>query len=149
MPVGDTRIDGSARSASALAAGAFLPHERRRQGRYEARHPSLPGRDPADQTWTESRSAESQASFATALRLTRQRLGISQAHLGRLVGVGADTISNWERGRTYPELRRLRRVSIGLGWGDPLRWPSSAPPWKFIAPEIRPTSKATDRGFGS
>jgi DNA-binding transcriptional regulator YiaG len=83
--------------------------------------------------WTESRSAESQAAFAAAVGLTRQRLGLSRAQFGSPLGATADTICSWERGRTFPELGRLRRVSIALGWGDPLRWPPSKPPWMIIA----------------
>jgi DNA-binding transcriptional regulator YiaG len=50
--------------------------------------------------------------FAEEIREARERRGLTQAQLAKLVQVSAESISNWERGRHIPKNRaaRLRAV---------------------------------------
>jgi hypothetical protein len=75
-----------------------------------------------------------------------ERLELSRAQFGSHLGATAATIASWEQARTLPELGRLRRVSIALGWGDPLHWPTSEPPWKIIAAHARANDGADTTG---
>ncbi len=53
----------------------------------------------------------------------RERLGLSAADYGRLVGVSGQTIYNWERGDSRPRAAQLAAVVAvrGLGKRDALR----------------------------
>jgi DNA-binding XRE family transcriptional regulator len=48
---------------------------------------------------------------AKGLRWQRERLGLSAADYGRLVGVSAQSIYNWERGRASPRREQLMRLA--------------------------------------
>lgn len=41
----------------------------------------------------------------------RSHLGLSQAEFGRKVYVSRQTVSNWERGKTQPDLASLKRLA--------------------------------------
>ena len=45
--------------------------------------------------------------FAERLRDLRRENGLTQAVLGKIVGTGADAICVYEKGKNYPEVRRL------------------------------------------
>lgn len=47
------------------------------------------------------------ADFAERLKDLRCKNGITQAALGKMLGVRQDAISTYERGRNYPEVRNL------------------------------------------
>jgi len=58
-------------------------------------------------------------SFAERVRAAREQLGFTQAEMGDAVGVGAQTVSNWECGRSLPwpkvQLRVLDKIAVMLG----------------------------------
>lgn len=43
--------------------------------------------------------------FAKKIRNLRKKANLTQTDLGRLVGVGKSTVTNWENGYTYPKHR--------------------------------------------
>ena len=67
-------------------------------------------------------------------RLTRN---LTQDEAGRLLGIGADTILNWEKGHTKPPIESMRAVLQFLGY-DPLPEPTN------LSERLR----ATRRGMG-
>ena len=77
-----------------------------------------------DQTpWTAAVSDEAAKAALLSARLVRKlqtRLGLSQAALGRLVGVTGAAVVEWERGRTRPSGERRKAVVAlrGLGRRD-------------------------------
>lgn len=52
-----------------------------------------------------------------ALRSQRNRLGLSQADLGALLGVSAQSIYNWERESTHPRDQQLAKIAALRGIG--------------------------------
>jgi transcriptional regulator with XRE-family HTH domain len=67
-----------------------------RDGDHDGDHPSsLPG-------------------WGVQVRLAREALGISQDELGRMCGVTAVTIRNWEGGRSLPGADSYRALSVAL-----------------------------------
>jgi DNA-binding transcriptional regulator YiaG len=48
---------------------------------------------------------------AEEIRALRQRLGLSRADFGRVVGVGDGVIKQWEEGTCQPTLRNRRRLA--------------------------------------
>lgn len=44
------------------------------------------------------------------LKAARINKGLSQEEAARLIGVGADTIGNYERGVTYPDIPILKKI---------------------------------------
>jgi len=48
---------------------------------------------------------------AKGLRSQRERLGLSQAEFGKLVGVSAQSIYQWERGATRPRATQLNTLA--------------------------------------
>jgi transcriptional regulator with XRE-family HTH domain len=48
------------------------------------------------------------------IRYYRLQAGLSQAHLGQLVGHGRSVISSWERGRSYPTVPNLLHLAKAL-----------------------------------
>lgn len=44
------------------------------------------------------------------LRAARVNAGLSQEFAGKLIGVSADVISNWERHITFPDVSQLPRI---------------------------------------
>ena len=61
-----------------------------------------------------SRKAE-QVEIGSQLKMHRERLGISQEELASRIYVSRQTISNWETGRTYPDLQSLLLLSEQFG----------------------------------
>jgi len=54
---------------------------------------------------------------ANALRSQRNRLGLSATHLGKLLGVSAQSIYNWERGAAHPRAEQLAKLAALRGIG--------------------------------
>jgi DNA-binding XRE family transcriptional regulator len=54
---------------------------------------------------------------AKGLRSQRNRLGLSAADFGKLIGVSAQSVYNWERGSTYPRGEQLSRLAAVRGIG--------------------------------
>jgi len=63
---------------------------------------------------------------ADLIYMARRRAGVTQAELGRRIGLPQSQISRWERGRVEPSLETLRRLvracglelTLGLANGD-------------------------------
>lgn len=51
------------------------------------------------------------------LRTQRDRLGLSAADMGRLLGVSGQTIYNWEAGSTRPRQEQLAAIAAVRGMG--------------------------------
>jgi len=54
---------------------------------------------------------------AKGLRPLRERLGLSQTELGKLVGVSAQSIYQWERGATRPRTAQVTALAALRGLG--------------------------------
>jgi DNA-binding transcriptional regulator YiaG len=54
---------------------------------------------------------------AKGLKSQRNRLGISAADYGRLVGVSAQSVYNWEQGHASPRAEQLRMIAALRGIG--------------------------------
>lgn len=52
--------------------------------------------------------------FGNRLRLLRIRKGLSQTMMGELLGSDKQSVSNWERGRNYPTIKKLRDICTTL-----------------------------------
>ena len=48
------------------------------------------------------------------LRAARVNAGLSQEAAGKLIGVSADKISNWERHITFPDVSELPKIEKAL-----------------------------------
>ncbi|MBR0428138.1 MAG: helix-turn-helix transcriptional regulator [Clostridia bacterium] len=44
------------------------------------------------------------------LKAIRVNKGLSQEEAAKLIGVGSDTLSNYERGITYPDIPVLKKI---------------------------------------
>lgn len=51
-----------------------------------------------------------QAKVVFTLKTARERLGYTQEEAAKLMGVTADTLGNYERGKTYPDIPALRKI---------------------------------------
>lgn len=49
--------------------------------------------------------------YADQIRMHRQRLGLSQGSLGKLLGVSAVAVGKWERGISQPDIGTLSRMA--------------------------------------
>ncbi len=47
------------------------------------------------------------ANFPERIRELRHKRGMTQTALGKIIDVGPDTISTYEKGKFYPEVRKL------------------------------------------
>ena len=54
---------------------------------------------------------------AKGLRSQRSRLGLSAADFGKLMGMSAQSIYNWERGAAYPRAEQVAKVAALRGIG--------------------------------
>ncbi|MGL5438818.1 MAG: helix-turn-helix transcriptional regulator [Filifactoraceae bacterium] len=45
-----------------------------------------------------------------SLKMAREFFGFTQAYAAKKIGVSTDTLSNYERGRSYPDIPILRRI---------------------------------------
>ncbi len=57
--------------------------------------------------------------FGEKLRKYRTAKGLTQAELAKLAGLGLNTISNYESGRTYPQNREVYKTLAGILEVDP------------------------------
>jgi DNA-binding transcriptional regulator YiaG len=74
----------------------------------------VPGTPPA----VTSESADKRVRFtAKGLRAQRNRLGLSAADFGRLLGVSAQSIYNWEREEAHPRGAQLSKLAAMRGIG--------------------------------
>ena len=48
--------------------------------------------------------------FNEKLKAARKQKGLSQTELGKLLGVQAQTISNWENGKSEPNLKTINKL---------------------------------------
>ena len=44
------------------------------------------------------------------LKTARDRMRLSQGEAAKLIGVSRDTLSNYERGKSYPDILILKRI---------------------------------------
>jgi transcriptional regulator with XRE-family HTH domain len=72
-------------------------------------------RKPRKRSTTAASSPAASRSVASWLRTARAEAGISQAELGRKVGVEQPTISNWENGANRPSAESIRDLERVLG----------------------------------
>jgi DNA-binding XRE family transcriptional regulator len=74
---------------------------------------------------------------AKGLKSQRARLGLSAADFGRLIGVSAQSVYNWEQGHAVPRAEQLASIAArrGLGKREALR----------ILDELRPAKAARAR----
>ena len=58
--------------------------------------------------------------ISTGVYKARKRCGYTQAEMGKAIGVNANTISSYERGRTEPSMEKILRISkiSGLSIGE-------------------------------
>ena len=52
--------------------------------------------------------------FGEKLRALRREKGLTQAELAKLAGVGLKTITNYEKGSTYPQNREVYGILAGI-----------------------------------
>lgn len=69
-------------------------------------------------------------SLGSRIRQARKQAGLSQAELGRMLGLSSQAVSQWETGKTIPESDRLadiaRLTDVHSGWlidGDDISQP--------------------------
>lgn len=55
------------------------------------------------------------ANFSERIKELRKKEGMTQAALGEIIGVGQDSISIYERGKNYPEVRNLMILADYFG----------------------------------
>jgi len=49
------------------------------------------------------------------LKEIRERKGLKQAEAAKLIGVSVDTLGNYERGKSYPDIPVLRKIEDVYG----------------------------------
>jgi len=54
---------------------------------------------------------------AKGLATKRQKLGLSAAEMGVILGVSAQTVYNWESGKSRPQARQLEAIAALRGMG--------------------------------
>ena len=59
-------------------------------------------------------------SFADRLRISRKEKGLSQEQLAEELNVSRQTVTKWESGIAYPELRKT--IELGIKLGKDLDW---------------------------
>lgn len=64
--------------------------------------------------------------MAITLKAARVNVGMTQAEAAKAIGVSKDSISNWERGKTYPSISLLSRIEevYGVTYKDIIFLPS-------------------------
>lgn len=50
-----------------------------------------------------------------SLKTARELRGLKQAEAARLIGVSTDTLGNYERGKSYPDIPVLRKIESVYG----------------------------------
>lgn len=83
---------------------------------------------------------EDASEYAERIRSYRNSIGVNQRELAESIGVTASAITNWELGRTRPDLTTLRKLCIafGISADDMLNLPSV----KKTSPIIHVTHKS-------
>lgn len=51
------------------------------------------------------------------LKTARELTGLTQAEAAKTIGVSADTLGSYERGRSYPDIPTLRKIESIYGVG--------------------------------
>ena len=51
---------------------------------------------------------EAKAGFT--LKTARERKGLTQENAAKLIGISTDTLGNYERGKSYPDVPVLRKI---------------------------------------
>lgn len=46
------------------------------------------------------------------LKAARINKGYGQDEAAKLIGISSDTLSNWERGVTFPDVPKIKRIEI-------------------------------------
>jgi DNA-binding transcriptional regulator YiaG len=54
---------------------------------------------------------------ASGLKAQRARLGLSAGDMGRLIGVSAQSVYNWEQGKARPRVAQLQQIAALRGIG--------------------------------
>ena len=55
------------------------------------------------------------ANMRMTLRTARELCGMTQSIAAKKIGVTEDTLSNYERGKTYPDIPTLRKIEETYG----------------------------------
>lgn len=50
-----------------------------------------------------------------SLKLAREMKGYSQGEAAKMIGISIDTLSNYERGKSYPDIPVLRKIEETYG----------------------------------
>ena len=53
--------------------------------------------------------------FKMSLKMAREMKGLKQQEAAELIGISVDTLSNYERGKNYPDVPVLRRIEAVYG----------------------------------
>ena len=56
---------------------------------------------------------EAKAGFT--LKTARERKGLTQENAAKLIGISTDTLGNYERGQSYPDVPVLRKIEEVYG----------------------------------
>ena len=56
---------------------------------------------------------EAKAGFT--LKTARERMGLTQENAAKLIGISTDTLGNYERGKSYPDVPVLRKIEEVYG----------------------------------
>lgn len=56
---------------------------------------------------------EAKAGFT--LKTARERKGLTQENAAKLIGISTDTLGNYERGKSYPDVPVLRKIEEVYG----------------------------------
>ena len=70
-----------------------------------------------DQPQTDTNEMEGVRFSARSVKAQRQRIGLSAADYGKLVGVSGLTINNWEHGKARPRKAQLAALIVVRGIG--------------------------------
>lgn len=54
--------------------------------------------------------------YTTTLKQARELKGYTQAEAAALIGVSVDTLGNYERGKSYPDIPILRKIEDVYGF---------------------------------
>ena len=55
------------------------------------------------------------AKMKLSLKMARQMRNLKQAEAAKLIGISTDTLSNYERGKSYPDVPILKRIEEVYG----------------------------------
>ena len=49
------------------------------------------------------------------LKTAREVVGMTQKEAAQAIGVEPDTLRNWEQGKSFPDVRKLKKIEIVYG----------------------------------